>query len=371
LQVEYDQCLQGPVLNRSKWEEFLRQTVFAAIVIGAWLLVASPSNFAYSQNTFSCPSKQGLPSGCSANPNPRSIPAGMGGRLMSGAECYNVKTYAAASWYSYDDAGCHTNLENFSSPYFGTLVFVSDAADVLPDNYKRVMQRANFRATLYCDIHTNTLILAFRGSISLTSLNDGGVHDWYYTNFLQHLGERPLQYEAAEDMAQLLQRELNDYRGICGSGLPKLVLTGHSKGGGQAQYAAVKRRLEAVVFNSDMVNPVVFSDWSLEAPAVVAPIVGMWVGYLSAQICFFGGRDERGKHEGEETQFEEYFKTGKITDVRMVNDPMTQILYRVCGNNLPHATIIWLRDTLSCSAAGHLAGHRVDNIVRELDVCGR
>jgi hypothetical protein len=336
----------------------------AATIIGAYVLVANLSNTVHSQGAPICPYVNGLPSvpGCGINPNPGWPPAA-GGELMTAAECKNANIYAIASLYSYDDTGCHP-VDNYLPAIFSSkLKFEKDAADILPENWKRINRETDFRAALYCDTNTNTLILAFRGSISLTALNMNDIYDWYYVNFLQHLGDRPLQYQAAEDTAELVQRELPNFDGLCGSGQPKLLLAGHSKGGGQAQDAAVKRGLEAVVFNSDLVNPVVFSDWMLEPPAIIAPIVRLLRGYLSARACFLG------EQEDDVRQYIDYFRTGKITDVRMVNDPLTYMLFIACRDNLPHASARWLRDRLTCSSSGLLAGHSIDTVVRESQLC--
>ena len=60
-----------------------------------------------------------------------------------------------------------------------------------------------------------------------------------------------------------------DFDGICGSGHPTFVLTGHSKGDGEAQYSAVKNHLDASVFNAAPVNPVIFSDWTSNARCII------------------------------------------------------------------------------------------------------
>jgi hypothetical protein len=126
--------------------------------------------------------------------------------------------------------------------------------------------------------------------------------------------------------------------------------------------------LEAVVFNSDMVNPVVFSDWMLEPPALIASIVRLFRTYLAGYACFIGGQQD------DLRDFVDYFAGGKIIDVRMVNDPLTRILFVVCRNNLPHAPIKWLENTLTCSGAGRsiqamIAGHSMETVVRELNAC--
>jgi hypothetical protein len=349
----------------------LRLPVLAAVVFCAFTILAFSGDLASSQSGSSCPYANGLPTplGCGRNSNRDSIPPNTGGVQATPNDCASVHIQSIASLYSYDDASCHMAVSVLPQIGSHTLRFAQDAADVLPANYKRTTQEADFQATLYCDTDTNKLILAFRGSVSLTQLaSPEGIYDWYYTNFLQHLWDRPLQYQAAEDTAELIQRHLSDFDGACGPGRPELILTGHSKGGGQAQDAAVKTNLEAVVFNSDMVNPVLFSDWMLEPPALIAPIVRLVRSYLGGYACFVGGQQD------DVREFVDYFATGKISDVRMVNDPLTRLLLVVCRNNLPHAPIKWLENTLTCSGVGHsiqamVAGHSIETVVRELNAC--
>src|SRR5262249_503498 len=124
----------------------------------------------------------------------------------------------------------------------------------------------NFHATLYCANASGTLILAFRGAASVTQLRsnrDDAVNEWVYTNFVQHFGNRPVQYQLANESAHNVLEDLDHgaLDGTCGSNRPHIMLAGHSKGGGQAQYAAINTSLEAVVFNSDMINPVLSTDW--------------------------------------------------------------------------------------------------------------
>src|SRR5260370_24226895 len=190
----------------------------------------------------------------------------MGGSRMAGAACGKALAAAIASLYSYDDSTCRTAnsaLPNLPPGY--ELRFVGPANYAFAPNYKRISQNSNFEANLYCDVLANVLILAFRGSVSPTSINQNTIEDWYFTNVLQQLGDRPVQYQAAEDVAYYIEKDWDSGRfdGKCGSGPPKFMLTGHSKGGGQAQYAAVNNRLEATVFNSVPANSGVYNDWTV------------------------------------------------------------------------------------------------------------
>jgi hypothetical protein len=171
----------------------------------------------------------------------------------------------------------------------------------------------------------------------------------------------------AEAAADQVQKDLSNglFDEKCGSGRPRLLLTGHSKGGGLAQYAGARVQLDAIVYNSDMLTPLIFSDWlqtrqdnsvsSVFFDAFINPIV------RRAQSVFgcLGQTDPRLR------KFDKYFAKGKVIDVRMTNDPLTEWLYRACGNNLPHAPIKWLYNTSTCSADGH----GMETVVRELKAC--
>jgi hypothetical protein len=278
---------------------------------------------------------------------------------MTTTECSNAKVGARASLYSYNDPTCPLSSVNFLNLDNLRLKFVTDGANVLPTEYQQMVKAYDFHASLYCDLGANTLILAFRGSASLTQLDQNDLSDWYDTNFLQHLGARPLQYSAAADTAELIQRHLADYDNVCGSEAPRFILAGHSKGGGQAQYAAIRRELEAIVFNADLVNPIIFDDWMLYPPALLAPIYSYLRAFRSTLSCAVGQSDI------DVQLLIAYFGTGRIKDIRMVNDPLTKTLFDVCRGNAPHAPINWLVNTLSCSSGGH----SIETVVHELKAC--
>ena len=121
-------------------------------------------------------------------------------------------------------------------------------------------------------------------------------------------------------------------------------------------FAAINNMLSAIVFNSDMLNPLVFDHWatrnwgmtSLTREARIAETL---------RACIEGYDDRR---------LQSYLRTGNITDIRMTNDPLTSWIFWLCSNNLPHARIHWVSNTLSCSAAN---GHSMENLVRELVLC--
>jgi hypothetical protein len=231
---------------------------------------------------------------------------------------------------------------------------LADAINALPPNYKLIVSYySNFKATLYCDPSANVLVLAFKGSVSLTPFDKNAIDDWIYNNTLQQFGDRTPQYMTAEDIAALIKKDWThgEFDGVCGNGRPAFVLTGHSKGGGEAQYAGFKTGLRAFVFNAAPVNPAIFSDWVLmpDASLIARRIraAAACVGWSSADA-----RD-----------YAAYISGGKLRDVRMVNDPLTNYLLPLC--NFPHAPIEWLVNTLTCSGDGHA----IETVVRELHAC--
>src|SRR6266498_3114854 len=110
------------------------------MVLGVCALAVIASKTAHSQGAPNCFYANGLPSipACGANPNPNSIPHGMGGNLMAPNECKSAKIYAIASLYSYDDPSCHPVDSDLPPIYSSKLKFEKDAADILPENWKRI-----------------------------------------------------------------------------------------------------------------------------------------------------------------------------------------------------------------------------------------
>jgi hypothetical protein len=294
---------------------------------------------------------------CGQNPTPTPIITGLGGNQIVRTSCLAALTYAIASLYSYAPLGCPA--PNAVLPAAGHhLKYLGDAAAYLPPNWRRLLTKdSNARGGLYCDTDSNFLILAFTGSLSpslVLQLNSAAIDDWS-TNVLEHLGERPLQYQFAEDVADLIQQRWNlgAFDKTCGKGRPKLTLTGHSKGGGQATYAAAKIKLSAVVFNSDIVNPVIADDALLKPDASQRERVE-----LSLAAC-------RGLYSKRAIPYINYLSSGVIKDIRMTNDPLTRFLFRRCGDNLPHADIEWLSNSSICSSDGHA----METVFRELTAC--
>jgi hypothetical protein len=116
--------------------------------------------------------------------------------------------------------------------------------------------RSGFAARLYTD-HHGDVVLAFRGS------NEG--KDWFH-NIGQGLGFDDAQYQAAEKAA----RKAYDVFG------ERLVMTGHSLGGGLATLGSVVTGSPAVTFNSSGLSehtirrqgrdPEVVRQWAQEGP---------------------------------------------------------------------------------------------------------
>jgi hypothetical protein len=295
-----------------------------------------------------------IPPICYPEQNPAPIPSGMGGSRMLANNCNRVLMHAVASLYSYDDPGCH----HLGSALPGNAQSLTVVEEV--DSILKQKESSNFHATLYCENINQVLILAFRGSVSLTrltSLDPAAIEDWIFVNAALHFGERPKQYQDAWKAAESIERRLSngEFDGKCGSGRPSaLVVAGHSKGGGQAQWAAYHVSLAALVYNSDVPNPVIFSAWMYDN-AVVEYLTRNLRRAQSLLGCFAGQINSHAST---------YFTSGAITDVRMTNDKWLLSFLRVC-HNLPHAPINWVVNTLSCSAHGH----SIETVVRELKVC--
>jgi hypothetical protein len=262
--------------------------------------------------------------------------------------------------YSYDDPACYPVGKN---AVFAGLKFVEDVANYLPQEEQDLAKEYNFNGTLYCD--RNVLILAFRGSVSLTKIaTHGGFQDWYNANLTQHFGPRPIQYRLARDSAWFVKNKWanGNFNDVCESDNLRYVLTGHSKAGGQAQYAAVRNQLDAVVFNSDLVNPVIYTDWALspEAPAALQWMIATGRNVQSLIGC-------TGQFKTSQQGYIAYYATGRVKDIRMVNDPIVELLLPYC--HIPHAPIDWLIDTFACSAGSYMQAHAIETVLRELKAC--
>ena len=200
---------------------------------------------------------------CPPNPAQTPIPIELGGAPIRVPNCSNSLVYALASLYSYDSTQCDHIGPNGGSAF--ALRHVTDAtAEYLPPDYAPDQPEDKPRAFVYCDSGSNSLIVAFRGSVTpsrfiITPLvRVDEYNDWFATNLVEFLGKLTVQYGGSRDIAFNMKRSLAEgrFNDFCGQGIPSLVLTGHSKGGGQAQYAAVKEKLPAIVFNANPVNPV-------------------------------------------------------------------------------------------------------------------
>ena len=175
----------------------------------------------------------------------------------------------------------------------------------------------------------------------------------------QHLRIVPNQYILAMDDADLIHRRWVDggFDNVCGRGHPKFILTGHSKGGGQAQFAGFHFWLDAIVFNSDLPDPYIFSEW---ATMEEAPILLQWVQGAGRTIQSVINCASPSPVDPQLV----FYQSDKVIDVRMVNDKIVKNLLPYC--NLPHAPFEWLSDTSICSAND---GHGINTVIRELKTC--
>jgi hypothetical protein len=345
--------------------EFLVRIVCVAIV-----LIIDRTDLAYSQIRMTCPYNAGIstPSPCSVNPSQAPIPSLGGGQMLQA--CADALIYAIASLYTYDDFGCRSAGTSLSAGSH-TIRVMQDVTDFFPSTLIKLSQESNFHGTIYCADASNALILAFRGSVSplpnfTQAIMDDLIRafeDWRETNVAQHIGDTPIQYQLADDGADLTKRAWSrgDFDGRCGNGRPVLVLTGHSKGGGQAQFAAEPNKLSAVVFNSDLVNPVVVRDWMEQRDRRFMQT--WWERLLPAWIARYGRR-ARSVFGCATVRASPYLNSGRIKDIRMTNDPLTKWLFRACGS-FPHAPIEWISNTSTCSADGH----SIETVVHELQLC--
>lgn len=113
-----------------------------------------------------------------------------------------------------------------------------------------VDERSGFRARLYAD-GTGRYVLAFCGT------NEG--RDWR-TNIRQGIGLSAQQYEQAVELTADVNRAAGD----------RLVVTGHSLGGGLAAIAALRFNLPAVTFNAAGVHDNTFERNRLDPDAARA-----------------------------------------------------------------------------------------------------
>jgi hypothetical protein len=335
--------------------------VAAVILSSTLVLTAATFTVAIGQRGPSCPYSNGPPA-CGINQHPDAINAALGGSRITIPQCASSINAAIASLYAYDDGGCRPANSTVSA-WGHHLKFVNDAGVYLPPNYRQEAIEGDFHGAFFCDSTANLLILAFCGSVSLTQLDRNNIEDWFNTNLLQHLGTRPKQYLVAQDVVWQLQEfwKLGRFDGVCGAGRPTFVLSGHSKGGGQAQFAAVRSGSRAIVLNSDPVNELIFSDWlfSPDALEIVQRMQAIGRGIRSLYQCKIGAID------GELTHY--IASTNSIRDIRMVNDIIAVYLLPHC--NLPHAPIEWIADTLACSSGSVMVGHSIETVVRELHAC--
>jgi hypothetical protein len=111
------------------------------------------------------------------------------------------------------------------------------ALGLRPEDFS--VDKLGFDAALYRDNATGQYSLAFRGSES-GSWSDIK-EDWLMTNMGQIFGD---DVPAAYEQARLLTGNVKDVLG------DEVLITGHSMGGGLANYAAVAHNLDYTIFNA-------------------------------------------------------------------------------------------------------------------------
>jgi hypothetical protein len=243
-----------------------------------------------------------LATACSTrNPAPHPIPAVLGGAPLGSAACARAMTEALASAHAYDDPYCQpVDVINRNMPV-GKLKYVGDAVGYLLFFRQQPAIDAGFRGSLFCDEASKEILLAFPG----TEINP--LHQRFYpdmeTNVLNHTVQRPGQYEFALEAADRVKEKWSNgyFDGSCGSGHPALVLTGHSKGGAEAQFSAVGLELGAIVFNSDWVALASYDDM---------PLPDNSTGQQGQPIRCFPSVN---------AGLRAYYESGAIRDIRMVN----------------------------------------------------
>ena len=130
----------------------------------------------------------------SAEPCPNSHSIELGDAPIRVPNCSNSLVYALASLYSYDNAQCDHIGPNDGSAF--ALRYVTDATtEYLPPDYAADQPEDKPRAFVYCDLGSNSLIVAFRGSVTpslfiitpLVSVDE--YNDWFATNLVEFLGK--------------------------------------------------------------------------------------------------------------------------------------------------------------------------------------
>jgi hypothetical protein len=318
----------------------------------AFAFYAALANYPFAEAQ-TCPYLSGPPvAACIPNPDPHAIPLAYGGARMRPPACAGVLPEALASLYSYDDASCRQPDTSIGTD----LQFMADVKDELLFFSHKRGDQSHLEGAIFCDTRNNIVLVAFRGSVGLGDLGEKGWRqDWIDTNALAIIvGKLPLQYEYAYDAADHVKEVWTDghFNGLCGP-KPDLLLTGHSKGGAEAQLAAIGLELRAVVFNSSLLAPGIFSD--IPSPSVTKnsnePI-----------DCSQAGAD---------SQIDQYYRGNYIRDVRMTNDELLSWLHSHYGCAFAHAKMEWLTDTTTCrDAKGRvISAHDMSTVLRELRAC--
>ncbi|MDR1484080.1 MAG: DUF2974 domain-containing protein [Planctomycetaceae bacterium] len=114
-----------------------------------------------------------------------------------------------------------------------------------PDQIKKIFGETQisqynsngFKTQLYHDQHSDKFILGFSGTIP-TNIND------WRTNFNQFFGKKAEQYIRGIELVNNIREDYID----------RVIVTGHSLGGGIATVAAIARQLKCITFNPPAIH---------------------------------------------------------------------------------------------------------------------
>jgi hypothetical protein len=114
---------------------------------------------------------------------------------------------------------------------------LSQIREVFDDSDNLFFSCAGFRSQLYYDSYSDQYILGFGGTVP------NSIMDWR-TNFNQFFGKRADEYVHGIELVNRIRKDYVD----------RVIVTGHSLGGGIATVAAIARRLRCFVFNPPAIH---------------------------------------------------------------------------------------------------------------------
>ncbi|MDR2761941.1 MAG: DUF2974 domain-containing protein [Planctomycetaceae bacterium] len=110
--------------------------------------------------------------------------------------------------------------------------------EVFGDSQILFLSSDGFRSRLYYDSHSDKYILGFGGTAPIS------ISDWR-TNFNQFFGKKAEEYVRGIELVGKIREDYVD----------RVIVTGHSLGGGIATVAAIMRKLRCFVFNPPAIHP--------------------------------------------------------------------------------------------------------------------